>query len=119
MVALILEALPLYRRVCAVFYGHPGIFVWPSYKAIQLAREDGYRAYMLPAVSSLDCLFADVGFDPSRHSCQILEATDMLVRSREPDTEAAVVLFQAGCVGDLGTALKVTMDETFPYLANT
>jgi len=102
MVERILSCLHEYRRVCAVFYGHPGIFVWPSFKAIQIARREGYRAYMLPAISSLDCLFADIGFDPSRHSCQILEATDMLTRSRKPDTTASVIIFQVGCVGDLG-----------------
>src|ERR1700691_513144 len=73
MVERMLGALAVTKYVCAVFYGHPGIFVWPSYRAIQLARKEGHRAYMLPAVSSLDCLFADVGFDPSRHGCQILE----------------------------------------------
>jgi precorrin-6B methylase 1 len=102
MVERTLEVLRDYERVCVVFYGHPGIFVWPSYKAIQLARKEGYRAYMLPAVSSLDCLFSDVGFDPSRHSCQIIEATDLLVRARKPDINASVVIFQVGCVGDLG-----------------
>ena len=102
MVERIIQCLENYSRVCAVFYGHPGIFVWPSFKAIQIARKNGYRAYMLPAVSSLDCLFADVGFDPSRHSCQILEATDMLTRSRKPDLAASVIIFQVGCVGDLG-----------------
>jgi hypothetical protein len=102
MVERILDAMRHNERVCAVFYGHPGIFVWPSHKAIQIARREGYKAYMLPAVSALDCLFSDVGFDPSRHSCQILEATDLLVRDRAPDTSAAVVIFQVGCVGDLG-----------------
>ncbi len=101
MATRMLDSLEQNERVCAVFYGHPGIFVWPSFKAIQCARRRGYIAYMLPAVSALDCLFADVGFDPSRHSCQIIEATDLLVRSRKPDKSAAVVLFQIGCVGDL------------------
>jgi maleate cis-trans isomerase len=32
---------------------------------------------MLPAVSSLDCLFCDLGVDPST-GCQIVEATDLL-----------------------------------------
>jgi len=102
MVERILACLRENRRVCGVFYGHPGIFVWPSFKAIQIARREGYRAYMLPAVSSLDCLFADVGFDPSRHSCQIVEATDLLARTRAPDVGASVIIFQVGCVGDLG-----------------
>lgn len=102
MVERTLECLKENTLVCVVFYGHPGIFVWPSFKGIQLARKEGYKAFMLPAISSLDCLFADVGFDPSRHSCQIVEATDMLARARKPDTTASVIIFQVGCVGDLG-----------------
>jgi Tetrapyrrole (Corrin/Porphyrin) Methylases len=117
MVARILEALRKHRRVCAVFYGHPGIFVWPSYKAIELAHKEGYRAYMLPAVSSLDALFSDVGFDPSRYSCQILEATDMLVRGRKPDSTASVVIFQAACVGDLGYNSKGYDGRNVPVFA--
>jgi hypothetical protein len=100
-----------------VFYGHPGIFVWPSYKAIQLARRDGHNAYMLPAISSLDCLFADVGFDPSRYSCQIVEATDLLVRDRKPDIGASVVIFQVGCVGDLGYNSRGYDRRNVPVLA--
>jgi hypothetical protein len=63
---------------------------------------DGIKAYMLPAVSSLDCMFADIGFDPSRRGCQIFEATDFLTRTRTPDTAAAVIILQPGAVGDMG-----------------
>jgi hypothetical protein len=77
----------------------------------------GYNAYMLPAISSLDCLFADVGFDPSRHSCQIVEATDLLVRNRIPDVTASVILFQIGCVGDLGYNSRGYDRRNVPLLA--
>ncbi|WP_157661779.1 SAM-dependent methyltransferase [Burkholderia ubonensis] len=102
MVEHSLEALNHYEKVCVVFYGHPGIFVWSSFTAIQKARRDGIKAYMLPAVSSLDCMFADIGFDPSRRGCQIFEATDFLTRTRTPDTAAAVIILQLGAVGDMG-----------------
>ena len=51
MVAEILAPLRRGSRVCAAFYGHPGIFVAPSHEAIRLARAEGYPARMLPAVS--------------------------------------------------------------------
>ncbi len=117
MVTRILEVLRNHERVCVVFYGHPGIFVLPSFKAVEVARNEGYRARMLPAVSSLDCLFADVGVDPSRHGCQIVEATDMLVRSKRPDISAAVVIFQAGFVGDLGYSMRGYDDRNISVLA--
>ncbi len=43
--------------VVGIFYGHPGIFVNPSRRALTIARQEGYQALMLPAVSSIDCLF--------------------------------------------------------------
>ena len=44
--------------VCAAFYGHPGVFVYPARVAMDRAREDGLRVRMFPGISSLDCLFA-------------------------------------------------------------
>lgn len=87
--------------VCMVFYGHPGIFVTPSHEAIKRANSEGFEAKMLPAVSSLDCLFADLGIDPAT-GCQMFEATDLLLRNRSIDTTTHVVIWQIGCVGDFG-----------------
>jgi hypothetical protein len=89
-------------RVCAVFYGHPGVFVYSSHEAIRRARSEGYAATMLPAISASDCLFADLGLDPARTGLQSYEATDFVVHGRHLDPTAAVLLWQAGGVGDLG-----------------
>jgi len=40
-------------NVCAVFYGHPGVFADPAHNAIRLARREGFRALMLPGISAL------------------------------------------------------------------
>jgi hypothetical protein len=88
--------------VCAVFYGHPGVFARPSHEAIRIARAEGYRAAMLPAVSALDCLFADLGVDPAYPGCQMFEATDFLVCRRHINTACHVILWQVGFVGDPG-----------------
>ncbi len=57
--------------VVGVFYGHPGVFVNPSHRAISIARNEGHEAIMLPGVSAEDCLFADLLVDPSRPGCQV------------------------------------------------
>lgn len=116
MTQAILDAARTHKKVCVVFYGHPGIFVWSTYAAIEAARADGIKAYMLPAVSALDCLFADIGVDPSRRGCQVLEATDLLIRAKKPDVTAAVVLFQVGCVGDAGFNFKGYDRRNVPVL---
>jgi uncharacterized protein YabN with tetrapyrrole methylase and pyrophosphatase domain len=86
--------------VCAVFYGHPGIFVYSSHEAIRIARQEGFRATMLPAPSSEDCLFADLGIDPAEHGCQSFEATDFLIRRRKFDTRSPLILWQIAHVGN-------------------
>jgi len=88
-------------RVCAVFYGHPGVFVYPSHEAIKQARLEGFSAKMLPGISSEDCLFADLGIDPARTGCQSFEATDFLIHKRKFDTGCSLILWQIGCIGDL------------------
>jgi precorrin-6B methylase 1 len=106
MVEAILAPLEAGRDVCAVFYGHPGVFVLPGHEAVRRAREAGHAARMLPAVSALDCLVADLGIDPGATGLQSYEATDFLVHRRRPDTAATLVLWQVGVVGETGYALE-------------
>ena len=93
-------------KVCAVFYGHPGVFVYPSHEAIKQARLEGYSAKMLPGISAEDCLFADLGIDPAMTGCQSFEATDFLIFKRKFDTGCALILWQIGSIGDLTFSLE-------------
>jgi uncharacterized protein YabN with tetrapyrrole methylase and pyrophosphatase domain len=102
MVERILAELRLERAVCAVFYGHPGVLTEPSHAAVKAARAEGFEARMLPGVSSLDCLYADLGVDPGRDGCLVHEATDFLLRRRSFDPHAALILCQLGLVGHRG-----------------
>ena len=86
-------------QVAALFYGHPGVFAYPSHESIRRARAEGYLAEMLPGISAADCLYADLGIDPSTAGCQMMEATDFLVRRRQLDPTSDVLLWQIGCVG--------------------
>ena len=86
--------------VCAVFYGHPGVFVYSSHEAIRRARREGFVATMLPAPSSEDCLFADLGIDPASSGCQSFEATDFLIRRRRFDPCSHLILWQVGHIGN-------------------
>jgi precorrin-6B methylase 1 len=100
MTEAILEQVRSGKTVCAVFYGHPGVFVYPSHAAVERARAEGFEAAMLPAISSEDCLYADLGIDPGRLGCQSYEATDFVVYGRKVDPTAALILWQIGAFGD-------------------
>jgi uncharacterized protein YabN with tetrapyrrole methylase and pyrophosphatase domain len=95
----ILAAVREGRNVCAAFYGHPGVFAAPSHDAVRRAREEGFPAVMLPAISAEDCLFADLGVDPGETGCQSFEATDFLLRRRAFDTSVPLILWQVGFIG--------------------
>jgi hypothetical protein len=86
-------------ELCVVFYGHPGVFVFPSHEAIVRARQEGFEARMLPAISAEDCLFSDLGVDPGRRGCQSFEATDFLVRKRAIHIGVPLILWQIGSLG--------------------
>ncbi|HUB91448.1 MAG TPA: SAM-dependent methyltransferase [Dyella sp.] len=88
------------KRVCAVFYGHPGIFAWSPHKAIEIARAEGFQAYMEPGISAEDCLYADLGIDPGRFGCQHFEASQLLFYEHRINPAGYVVLWQASLVGD-------------------
>jgi hypothetical protein len=89
-------------RVVVIFYGHPGIFVLSTHRAVQIARREGHRAVMRAGVSALDTLCADLGVDPSHPGLQTHEATDCLIRRRRIDTTLHVILWQVGLIGELG-----------------
>lgn len=102
MVETILAPVRQGLSVCAVFYGHPGVFADPAHEAIKQARREGFRAQMLPGISAEDCLFADLGLDPGKNGCQSFEATDFLIRRRQFDPTSSLILWQIAFTGNLG-----------------
>lgn len=88
------------KRVCSVFYGHPGIFAWSPHEAIKQARAEGFPAHMEPGISAEDCLYADLGIDPGRHGCQHYEASQLLFYDTVLNPQACLVLWQVGLAGD-------------------
>jgi len=118
MVNAILAEVRAGKKVCAAFYGHPGIFAWAPHESIRIARKEGYPAHMEPGISAEDCLYADLGIDPGTFGCQHLEASQLLYYRRRLDTSSYLVLWQAGIVGkefaahsSSGTAVQVLVDR--------
>lgn len=117
MVDRILSAVREGGNICAVFYGHPGVFADPAHAAIATARREGYSAQMLPGVSAEDCLFADVGVDPGKGGCQNFEATDFLIRQRKFDPHSHLILWQIALIGNLGFYREGSQERGLTVLA--
>lgn len=127
MVERIVGAVRENLRVCAVSYGHPGVFAYPFHAAVAQLRAESYAAEMLAGVSAEDCLFAELGVDPAIAGCRSYEATDFLIYRRGTDPASALILWQIGVIAVSGyvqdehawnpDGLKVlaeTLLETYP-----
>lgn len=104
MVDAMLTEVRAGKNVCGAFYGHPGVFAWPTHKAIEIARSEGYSAHMEPGVSAEDCLYADLGIDPGKYGCQHYEATQLMLYRRRIDPSAYLIVWQIGVAGDQSLA---------------
>ncbi len=100
MTAVMLEEVRAGKRVCGVFYGHPGVFAFVPHETIRQARDEGFHAKMEPGISAEDCLYADLGIDPGRYGCQHYEASQFMFYKRNIDPSAYLVLWQVGIAGD-------------------
>jgi precorrin-6B methylase 1 len=100
MVDAMLTEVRAGKRVCGVFYGHPGVFAWAPHKAIEVARQEGYPAHMEPGISSEDCLYADLGIDPATYGCQHFETSQFMLYRRCIDPSAWLILWQVAHAGD-------------------
>ena len=116
MVEHILSCVRAGQTTVAAFYGHPGVFAYPSHESIRRARSEGYSAHMLPAISSEDCLFADLGVDPAVGGCQSFEATEFLLSARMIDTSSQLILWQVGTLGDWTFKSQAYDLRAFPLL---
>jgi hypothetical protein len=86
-------------EVCGAFYGHPGVVAFPTHEAVRQARSEGFEAWMFPGVSAADCLFADLGIDPTTAGCQMYEASAFLYHRRRFDRTCLLILWQVGMIG--------------------
>jgi len=103
-------------NVCAVFYGHPGVFVYMSHEAIRRARSEGFEATMLPGISAEDCLIADLGVDTAAIGHQCFEASYFLIQRRRPDTASALILWQIGVIGQFHSEFTGTSTDGLAML---
>jgi len=118
IVDTLVDAVSAGADVCAVFYGHPGVFAFPGHEAVARVHQAGLPARMLPAVSALDCLVADLGIDPGQTGLQSYEATYFLLHEPPIDPDAMLVLWQVGMIGEPGGAATPGVEARFRQLVD-
>jgi len=98
-VETIMRAVRKGDAVCIAFSGHPAVCVDPTRTALERARMEGFPAQMVPGISALDCLFADLCLDPTSVSCRVFDATRFVLRQNPIDCFSGLVLLQLLQIG--------------------
>jgi len=124
IIGKILDELESAGDLCVAFYGHPGVLSYPAWESIRRARATGKRARMLPAISTEDALFADLGIDIGRAGLQSFEATRFLYYKYNFDSSAGLLLWQVSVLGEydwnlprtsVRPRLEVLVDDLMKY----
>lgn len=100
MAELILREMRKGKRVVAAFHGHPGFLVMAVRRASAIARSEGFQVRILPGISSVDCMVADLFIDPGMFGLQIVKAGSYLRGNALLAKSGHVALLQVDSVGD-------------------
>jgi uncharacterized protein YabN with tetrapyrrole methylase and pyrophosphatase domain len=112
VVAAALEHPP----VAFVTYGHPRMLCYPTTLIERAAQVLDLKVQVLPGISFLDTLLADLHVDPGFDGLQVYEATDLVVRQRPIQTDANCVIAQAPIVLDAYNSPKAPAHDDLTLL---
>lgn len=94
MAVRVLEAALDDPPVTFAVYGHPSFFVYPSSLVRAAAQPLGLRTHVVPGVSAIDTVLADLDVDAGTLGLQVFEATSVLLEQRELDAQVPLLLMQ-------------------------
>ena len=96
--------------VTFAIHGHPLVAVQAPFLVLEMASALELKAEVLPGVSGIDTVLADLRIDPVVQGVQMYEATDLLLRRRPLLPDVPAIIWQ---IGPLETALH-TLRESRP-----
>lgn len=117
MAARTVEAALDHAPVAFAMQGHPLVYAYAPFLIRDMARALDLEVRVLPGITAMDCLFADLWLDPSVRGLQMYEATDLLLRARPLQPDVPALIWQ---VGNLETRLhtqRVSTAERFDRFA--
>lgn len=98
MAARVVEAALLHPPVTYLLYGHPTVFAYPPELIQKLADLLDLKVKIYPGISAMDCIFAELHFDPGANGLQIYEASDILLRHIPLLPDIPALIWQIGAL---------------------
>jgi hypothetical protein len=113
MAACVIEAALDHPPVTFAIHGHPLIAAHAPFLVLQLAKALDLEVSVLPGVSAIDTILADLRLDPVVHGVQMYEATDLLLRRRPLMPDVPAIIWQIGPLETCLHSLAVSRPERF------
>ncbi len=114
--ARVIEAALDHPPVTLALHGHPLVAAVPPFLVLELAAALDLRVTVLPGISALDTMLADLRLDPVVHGIQMYEATDVLLRRRPLQSDVPAILWQIGSLETCLYSQAVSLPERFARL---
>lgn len=90
-----------YNDICFLIYGHPTFFSSVVGEIKKRISFEEVLVQIMPGISALDCLFADLNIDPGTRGLQSYDATEFILYDESFSVSAHLVLWQIAIVGEL------------------
>ncbi len=113
MAARVVEAALDHPPVTFAIHGHPLVAAHPPFLVLDLAAALELSVTVLPGISAIDTILADLRIDPIVHGVQMYEATDLLLRRRPLQPDVPAVLWQIGSLESALHTQRVSREERF------
>jgi len=102
--------------VTFAIHGHPLVAATAPFLVMDRARSLGLKVRVLPGVSAIDTVLADLRLDPVVHGIQMYEATDLLLRRRPLQPDVPALLWQIGPLETCLHTMRVSTPARFDRL---
>ena len=116
MAARVIESALDHPPVTFAIHGHPLVAVSAPFLVLDLAKALDLRAMVLPGISAIDTILADLRLDPVVGGVQMYEATDLLLRRRPLQSDVPAILWQIGPIETCLHSMSVSRPERFVRL---
>ena len=116
MAARVLDAALDHPPVTFAMHGHPIVGAYAPFLIRDMANLLALEVLVLPGISAMDCLFAELMVDPCVAGMQMYEATDLLLRRRPLQPDVHALIWQIGCVETALHTMRVSKPARFERL---
>ncbi len=116
MAARVLDAAMDHPPVTFAMHGHPTVGVYAPFLIRDMARVLDLEVQVLPGISAMDSLCAELMVDPCVAGLQMYEATDLLLRRRPLLPDVPALIWQIGCVETSLHTMRVSRPIRFERL---